>query len=112
VRLPKYDHVVKTFPSDRAHPTAEWIAQQITEAFPWHETPRYLIRDRDGIYGAAVNTPITSYGYPRQAYCPGNFAFRMIVSNPRDFAKGLRRLTRRHDPPHFTMATSVQDSSD
>jgi len=30
------------------HPTAEWIAQQIIEAFPWNETPRYLIRDRDG----------------------------------------------------------------
>src|SRR6266540_7142044 len=36
------------------HPTAEWIAQQITEAFPWSEAPRYLIRDQDGIYGAAV----------------------------------------------------------
>jgi hypothetical protein len=32
-----------------AHATADWIAQQITEAFPWHEAPRYLIRDRDGI---------------------------------------------------------------
>ena len=30
-----------------AHPTADWIAQQITEAFPWDEAPRYLIRDRD-----------------------------------------------------------------
>ena len=28
-----------------AHPTAEWIAQQLTEAFPWNEVPRYLIRD-------------------------------------------------------------------
>src|SRR5262245_39970920 len=37
-----------------AHPTAEWIEQQLTEAFPWTEIPRYLIRDRDGIYGAAV----------------------------------------------------------
>ena len=37
-----------------AHPTAEWITQQLTEAFPWNEAPRYLIRDRDGIYGAAV----------------------------------------------------------
>ena len=37
-----------------AHPTAEWIAQQITEAFPWSDAPRYLIRDRDGIYGVAV----------------------------------------------------------
>src|SRR4029079_7285162 len=36
------------------HPTAEWIAQQITEAFPWNKAPRYLVRDQDGIYGAAV----------------------------------------------------------
>src|SRR6476660_49137 len=37
-----------------ANPTAEWIARQITEAFPWNEAPRYLIRDQDGVYGAAV----------------------------------------------------------
>jgi hypothetical protein len=37
-----------------AHPTAEWIARQITEAFPWDEAPHYLIRDRDRIYGAVV----------------------------------------------------------
>jgi hypothetical protein len=36
------------------HPTAEWIAQQITETFPWNDGPRYLIRDRDAIFGAAV----------------------------------------------------------
>ena len=30
-----------------ATPTAEWIARQITEAFPWDEAPHYLIRDRD-----------------------------------------------------------------
>src|SRR5436189_4343190 len=33
-----------------SHPTAEWIARQVTEAFPW----AYLIRDRDRVYGAAV----------------------------------------------------------
>jgi hypothetical protein len=33
-----------------AHLTAEWIARKFTEAFPWNEAPRYLIRDRDGIY--------------------------------------------------------------
>ena len=37
-----------------AHFTAEWIAQQISEAFPWQEAPRYLIRDQDRMYGAAV----------------------------------------------------------
>ena len=35
------------------HPTAEWIAQQITEAFPWSEVPRYLVREQDAIYAAA-----------------------------------------------------------
>jgi hypothetical protein len=36
-----------------ANPTAEWIAQQITEAFPWDQAPHHLLRDRDGCYGAA-----------------------------------------------------------
>jgi hypothetical protein len=31
-----------------AHPTAEWIANQVTEACGWEQAPRYLIRDRDG----------------------------------------------------------------
>ncbi len=33
------------------HPTAEWTGRQLLEAFPWDTAPRYLIRDRDGIYG-------------------------------------------------------------
>jgi hypothetical protein len=45
-----------------AHPTAEWIAQQITEAFPWTDAPRYLIRDRDAIYGAAVTRRLRAMG--------------------------------------------------
>ena len=34
-----------------AHPTAEWTAQQLREAFPWDSAPRYLLRDRDRIFG-------------------------------------------------------------
>src|SRR5207244_5025007 len=34
-----------------AHPTAEWTARQILEAFPFESAPKYLLRDRDGIYG-------------------------------------------------------------
>jgi putative transposase len=34
-----------------AHPTAEWTAQQLGEAFPWENVPRYFLRDRDGIFG-------------------------------------------------------------
>ena len=33
------------------NPTAEWAAHQLVEAFPWDSAPRYLLRDRDGIYG-------------------------------------------------------------
>ena len=33
------------------HPTAEWLAQQIVEAFPWETAPTYLVRDNDGAYG-------------------------------------------------------------
>ena len=44
------------------HPTAEWIAQQITEAFPWDDAPRHLIRDRDGAYGKAVIRRLTAMG--------------------------------------------------
>jgi hypothetical protein len=33
------------------HPTAEWLAQQIVEAFPWDTAPSYLVRDNDGAYG-------------------------------------------------------------
>jgi hypothetical protein len=36
------------------NPTAEWIARQIPEAFPWDDAPGYMIRDRDRIYGAVV----------------------------------------------------------
>ena len=33
------------------HPTAEWTAHQLREAFPWDTAPRYLLRDRDRIFG-------------------------------------------------------------
>ncbi len=36
-----------------SHPTAKWTAQQIREAFPWETAPRFLLLDRDGIYGKA-----------------------------------------------------------
>jgi hypothetical protein len=44
------------------HPTAEWVARQITEAFPWNEVPRYMIRDRDRIYGAVVTRRLRAMG--------------------------------------------------
>jgi transposase InsO family protein len=45
-----------------AHPTAEWIARQLTEAFPWDGTPRYLIRDQDQVYGFVVTRRLRAMG--------------------------------------------------
>jgi putative transposase len=44
------------------HPTAEWTALQLTQAFPFDTAPRFIIRDRDGIYGDAVRRAIASLG--------------------------------------------------
>ena len=45
-----------------AHPTAEWVSQQLREAFPWDSAPRFLHRDNDGIYGKRVIATIKSMG--------------------------------------------------
>jgi hypothetical protein len=42
------------------HPTAAWTAQQIVEAFAERDAPRYIIRDRDGVYGNEVRLRIAS----------------------------------------------------
>src|SRR6202162_2776769 len=44
------------------NPTAEWVARQLTEAFPWNEAPSYMIRDRDRIYGAVVTRRLRTMG--------------------------------------------------
>jgi hypothetical protein len=41
-----------------SNPTAEWIAGQVTDAIPWDEAPRHLIRDRDGAFGPAYTRRI------------------------------------------------------
>src|SRR5215813_3807666 len=45
-----------------AHPTAEWTAQQLREAFPWETAPRYLLCDRDRIFGADFVKQVTAMG--------------------------------------------------
>jgi len=44
------------------HPTAEWLAQQIVEAFPWDTAPAYLVRDNDGSYGQVFMSRLRSMG--------------------------------------------------
>jgi len=45
-----------------AHPTAEWTAQQLREAFPFDQIPRYLLRDRDGIFGSGFREDVKVMG--------------------------------------------------
>jgi transposase InsO family protein len=72
-----------------ANPTAEWIARQLTEAFPWNEVPRYLICDRDCIYGAVVMRRIRAMGVRDKPIAPASpwqngFAERLIGSIRRE----------------------------
>src|SRR6478672_9307269 len=60
IRRARCDRVAK-------NPTAEWIARQITQALPWDDAPKYLIRDRDQIYGAVVTRRLR-HGHSGQAH--------------------------------------------
>ena len=51
-------------------PTAEWLAQQIVEAFPWDTAPAYLVRDNDGAYGADLHTACSGDGNSRPPDIP------------------------------------------
>jgi transposase InsO family protein len=72
-----------------AHPTAEWIARQITEACAWESAPQYLLRDRDRVYGEAFTRRIRAMGIrdrptaPRSPWQNGH-AERLIGSIRRE----------------------------
>ena len=52
------------------HPTAQWAAQQIIEAFPFEEVPRFLLRDRDGIYGPYFRDRVEHMGIEEVLIAP------------------------------------------
>ena len=53
------------------HPTAEWLARQITEAFPWTSAPTYLVRDNDRAYGGAFRSRVRAMGIRDRPISPG-----------------------------------------
>ena len=84
-----------------AHPTAEWTAQQIVEAFPEQTAPRFLIRDRDSIYGAffqervkhmGIEQVVTAYRSPWQS----PYVERIIGSIRRECLDHFIVLRERH----------------
>jgi transposase InsO family protein len=84
-----------------SNPAAEWVARQITEAFPWNEAPRYLIRDRDRIYGSIVMRRLRAMGIrdrPITAASPWQNAFaeRLIGSIRRECVDHIIVLGEAH----------------
>jgi len=83
------------------NPTAEWVARQLTEAFPWDEAPGYLIRDNDRIYGNIVLRRVRAMGIRDKPICPASpwqngFAERLIGSIRRECLDHLVVLSEAH----------------
>jgi transposase InsO family protein len=91
------------------HPTAEWVARQLTEAVPWQEAPPHLIRDRDTVYGGAFLKRLSAMGIRDHPTAPRSpwqnpYAERLIGSIRRECLDRvvvtgeahLRRILRRY----------------
>ena len=84
-----------------AHPTAEWIARQLTEAYGWTAAPRYIVRDRDAVYGDIFIRRLRAMGIrdrPTAARSPwqNGYAERLIGSIRRDCLDNVVVLGERH----------------
>ena len=71
------------------HPTAEWLAQQIVEAFPWNTAPTYLVRDNDGAFGQVFRRRVRTMGIrdrpiSRRSPWQNPYAERLIGTLRRD----------------------------
>ena len=72
-----------------AHPSAEWITRQLTEAYGWQQAPRYIIRDRDCVYGDVFARRLRAMGIRDRPIAPrspwqNGCAERLIGSIRRD----------------------------
>jgi putative transposase len=84
-----------------AHPTAQWTAQQMVEAFPWDEAPRYLLRDRDAIYSTDFQQRVANMGLEEVKIAPRRpwqnpYCERLIGSIRRDALDHVIVLNERH----------------
>ncbi|HEY7314812.1 MAG TPA: integrase core domain-containing protein [Gemmataceae bacterium] len=82
-------------------PTAAWVAQQLREAFPFETAPRYLIRDRDGIYGNEVRRCLASLNIEEVVTSPRSpwqnpYVERLIGSIRRELLDHVIVLNERH----------------
>ena len=84
-----------------AHPTAEWIARQLTEAYGWTAAPRYIVRDRDTVYCDVFIRRVLAMGIRDQATAArspwqNGYAERLIGSIRRDCLDYVVVFDERH----------------
>jgi hypothetical protein len=84
-----------------ANPCAEWTAQQIIDVFPYEEMPRFLIRDRDGIYGDYFKERVKGMGIEEVLIAPRSpwqnpYCERIIGSIRRDCLDHVIVLNEAH----------------
>ena len=83
------------------HPTAQWTARQVVEAFPWEEAPRYLLRDRDRIYGMVFRQRVRNLSIEEVVIAPRSpwqkpYVERLIGSIRREVLAHMIILNERH----------------
>jgi len=83
------------------NPYSDWTAQRIINAFPYEEAPRFLIRDRDGIYGDAFSKRVESMGIEEVPTAPRSpwqnpYCERVIGSIRRECLDHVIVLNERH----------------
>ena len=83
------------------HPNAEWTAQQLVEAFPWESPPRYLLRDRDAIFGNRFRKRVDGLGMKDRPVAPRSpwqnpYVERVIGSIRRECLDHAVVLSERH----------------
>ena len=84
-----------------ASPSAEWTSQQVVEAFPWDRAPKYLLRDRDSIYGGFFRQRVANMGIrevitARQSPWQNAFVERFIGSIRRECLDHMVILNETH----------------
>ena len=83
------------------NPTAEWLAQQIVQAFPWNTAPTYLVRDNDGAYGQAFRRRLRTMGIRDRPTSPRSpwqnpYAERLIGTLRRECLDHVLIFDERH----------------
>ena len=97
------------------HPTAQWTAQQIVDAFPWETAPRYLLRDRDAIYGELFQQRVQHMGIEEVKIAPRSpwqnpYAERVIGSIRRDVLDHVIVLHERQSVSSMGCTTTMNGS--